>query len=139
MATATEPTKQDESKSAETSTKKTSTKKVKALLLTLGGAPESWHVIHGVGHVHPTIPSPVGGEREPSLEAAKKLADAPGCAVKLVTVTAAQATKGRKARAVARGEGLAEARELRKKGTKKLTGAEASQLETEVASAAGKE
>lgn len=117
--------------------KKTSTK-VPALLLTQGGAPLEWHVIHGVGYVHPEIPSPVGGDGEPSLEVAKKLADAEGCEVKLVKVTEAQAANGREARDRARGKGLEVARELRKLGRRAST-ADVEQVNTEVAAAAGKE
>lgn len=112
--------------------------KVPALKLTLGGAPATWHVIDGVGHVHPEIPSPVGGEREPSLEVARKLDKDPGCAVKLVKVSKPAAEEGRKARAIARGEGIAAARETRAQG-KKATPEEAEKFSTEVAAAAGKE
>lgn len=90
--------------------------KVPALILTLGGAPGEWHVIEGVGYVHPTIPSPVGGDREPSLKVAKKLDADPGCEVKLVEVSQGEATEGRASRAIARGEGLDAAREIRRAG-----------------------
>lgn len=90
--------------------------KVPALVLTQGGAPESWHVIDGVGYVHPTIPSPVGGDREPSLEVARSLDRQAGCSVRLVQVTEAEAKRGREARAKARGEGLAAARQVRRAG-----------------------
>lgn len=141
MATATEPAppaQTPESEKTSAGKKKTSAGKVPALLLTLGHAPAEWHVIHGVGHVHPKIPSPVGGDGEPSLEVARKLAGDEGCSVKLVEVTEAQARKGREARAKARGEGLAAARELRKLG-KRATRADANQVEAEVTAAAGKE
>lgn len=133
--TATEPAPPAQEK---TSTKKTSTKKVQALLLTQGGAPLEWHVIHGVGYVHPEIPSPVGGEGEPSVAVAEKLADAEGCEVTLVKVTEAQAAKGREARDRARGKGLEVARELRKLGRRAST-ADVEQVNTEVAAAAGRE
>lgn len=142
MATATEPAtpaQTPESEKTSAGKKKTSAgKKVPALVLTLGGAPAEWHVIHGVGHVHPEIPSPVGGDGEPSLEVARKLAGDEGCSVKLVEVTEAKARKGREARSKARGEGLAAARELRKLG-KRATRADANQVEAEVTAAAGKE
>lgn len=145
MATATEPAPPAQSPESEKTSagkkkkKKTSAgKKVPALVLTLGGAPAEWHVIHGVGHVHPEIPSPVGGDSEPSIEVARKLAGDEGCAVKLVEVTEARARKGREARAKARGEGLAAARELRKLG-KRATRSDANQVEAEVTAAAGKE
>lgn len=112
--------------------------KVPALKLTLGGAPTEWHVIRGVGYVHPEIPSPVGGEGEPSLEVARKLDKDKGCSVKLVEVTEAAAEKGREARAKVRGLGLAAARDLRGRG-KKGSAADVNQVETEVAAAAGKE
>jgi hypothetical protein len=137
MATATE-SAAPAGASEKTSTKKTSTKKVPALLLTQGGAPTEWHVIHGVGYVHPTIPSPVGGDGEPSIGRARELAAADGCAVKLVEVTVSEAQEGRAARAKVRGEGLAAARELRKLG-KRGSRADANQVQTEVAAAAGKE
>ncbi len=111
---------------------------VPALLLTLGGAPAEWHVIRGVGHVHPTIPSPVGGDREPSLKAAETLAKDEGCAVKLVRVSEKQAQEGREARAQARGEGIEAARELRSLG-KKATNADVNAVQTEVAAATGEE
>lgn len=110
--------------------------KVPALILTLGGAPAEWHVIAGVGHVHPTIPSPVGGEREPSLTVAKKLDANPGCEVKLVEVTAEDAAAGRAARAAARGEGLNAAREVRRRDRDALP-AEVDQVQTEAAAVAG--
>jgi|SRR5215212_1130500 len=126
------------SQSAETAeaqsaaSKKVPAAKVAALILIQGGAPLEWHVIDGVGHVHPTIPSPVGGEREPSLEIARKLDKDLGCEVRLVHVTEAQAAEGRAARAKARGEAIGAAREVRRAGSNALA-AEAEQTVNEVA------
>jgi hypothetical protein len=70
--------------------------KVPALLLTLGGAPSTWHALQGLpGFYHPDIPSPVGGPGEAPLEAAQELARAPGAPVKLVKITPKQAELAR--------------------------------------------
>lgn len=139
MGSATEPAapaKIDASK------EKTSSKNMPALLLTLGGAPTEWHVIPNVGYVHPTIPSPVGGEREPSLEKAKELASAEGCAVELVYVSKAQAEKCREAVTDARSEGVTGARETRAAGKqegKEVPASDAESVANEAAAAAGQE
>lgn len=95
--------------------KSTQGAKVPALKLTLGHAPNTWHVLPGVGYVHPEIPSPVGGSREVSLERATELADGP-TRVELVEITETEAEKARKQRAQARGETVAAVRELRRAG-----------------------
>lgn len=110
--------------------------KVPALILTLGGAPAEWHVIEGVGHVHPTIPAPVGGDREPSLNVARKLDSLLGCEVKLVEVTAEEAAVGRAARSVARGEGLDAVRQVRRTDRDALPG-DVEKTLTEVTAVAG--
>lgn len=138
MATATEPAASAASKK---STSKKSTK-VNALLLTLGGAPEEWHIIQGVGFVHPKVPSPVGGEREPSLERARELSKDPGCEVKLIQVSEAKAAEGRKLRDEARSVGMRAAKEVRKeakRAPKEALPADAEKFSDEVAAAAGKE
>lgn len=64
-----------------------SKKKVPALVLTLGGAPATWHQIVGLpGWYHIDHPTPVGGEGELSLEQAKDHDAHEGTAVKLVQV-----------------------------------------------------
>ena len=112
--------------------------KVPALKLTLGGAPETWHIVEGGGYVHPRVPSPVAGPGEPSLAAAEKLSADPGCAVTLVRITSAQAEQARKTRAAARSAGIAAARETRRAG-KSAPASEAEKFRNEVAAAAGKE
>lgn len=45
------------------------------LLLTLGGAPNTPHTVEGLpGYYRPDIPTPVGGDGELSLEAAREAA-----------------------------------------------------------------
>ena len=45
------------------------------LLLTLGGAPNTPHTVQGLpGYYRPDIPTPVGGDGELSLEAAREAA-----------------------------------------------------------------
>ena len=112
--------------------------KVPALKLTLGGAPETWHVVGGVGYVHSTIPSPVGGKGEPTLEVAEKLARDKGCEVTLVRITPTQADEARAKRNAARTAEIDAARDARRAG-KTAPAAEAEKFATEVAAAAGKE
>lgn len=117
---------------------KSKAEKVPALKLTLGGAPETWHIVGSVAYVHPVIPSPVGGKGEPSVEVAEKLSDDPGCEVKLVQITAAQAADAREQRDGARSAGIGAAREVRR--AKDAPAAEAEKFSTEAAAAAaGKE
>lgn len=89
-------------------------KKVKALRLTLGGAPNEWHVIAGIGFVHPEIPSPVGGDGEVSVEAATKVARG-NTRVELVEITEADATAARKQRTAASNESRAAVRDARRR------------------------
>lgn len=110
--------------------------KVPALKLTQGGAPLEWHIIGTDAYVHPTIPSPVGGPGECTLERAKELGADKGAAVKLVYVTERQAEEGRKARDEARSAGVSAAREARRQG-KRATAEEADRVATEAAVAAG--
>lgn len=56
-----------------------------ALLLSLGGAPNTWHTVTGVGLLHPLKPVLVG-----DIEQAKSWHDDPGCPVELVTASKAQ-------------------------------------------------
>lgn len=71
-------------------------KRQKALRLTLGGAPESWHTVAGLsGHFHPSIPTPVGGPGEVPVDVAEEYAKQDGAPVELVDVTAEQAQKAR--------------------------------------------
>lgn len=109
---------------------------VPALKLTLGHAPCEWHVIAGVGYVHPEIPSPVGGEGEPSLEKAHALAESP-TRVELVEITEAEAEKARALRDQARGRTVAAARDIQKRG--RAHRGEIEKAKTEVAAAAGKD
>jgi hypothetical protein len=109
--------------------------KVPALKLTLGGAPFSWHTISNLAYVHPTIPSPVDGPGECTLEQAKALAEDEGAEVELVYVTEKQAEDGRAARELARDEGISAARETRRQG-KKATAEEAERFNEEAATAA---
>jgi hypothetical protein len=111
--------------------------KVPALKLTLGGAPNEWHTIGSDAYVHPTIPSPVGGDGECSLERAKELDKLEGADVELVYVTEKQAEEGRASRDAARNAGVSAAREVRKQG-KEATAEEAERLKDEVAVAARK-
>jgi hypothetical protein len=110
--------------------------KVPALKLTLGGAPDTWHIVGTDAYVHPTIPSPVGGDGECTLDRAKELDKDPGAEVELVYVTEKQAEDGRKARTEARDAGVSAAREARKQG-KKATAEEAERVKDEAATAAG--
>lgn len=113
--------------------------KVPALKLTLGGAPQTWHIIGAESYVHPTIPSPVGGEGEVTLERAQELDKDPGADVELVYVTEKHAEDGRKSRLAARDDGISAARETRRQG-KTATAAESEKFNDEVATAAaGKE
>jgi hypothetical protein len=109
--------------------------KVPALKLTLGGAPFSWHTIGNVAYVHPSIPSPVGGPGECTLEQAEALDQDQGAEVELVHVTEKQAEDGRAARELARDEGISAAREARRQG-KKATAEEAERVKDEAATAA---
>lgn len=60
---------------------------MKGLLLTLGGAPETWHTVEGFpGYFHPRIPVPVGEPGFTPLEAAQAATKAEGTPLKLVTV-----------------------------------------------------
>lgn len=60
---------------------------MKGLLLTLGGAPETWHTVEGLpGYFHPKIPVPVGEPGFAPLEAAEAAHKATGTPLKLVTV-----------------------------------------------------
>lgn len=70
-------------------------KKQYGLRLTLGGAPNTPHVIPGLGYVQVDPPAPVGGPGEPSLERARRAAEDPGCSVELVELTAKEATAAR--------------------------------------------
>lgn len=66
-----------------------------ALKHVLGGAPNTPHIIPGVGYVQTDPPAPVGGPAELSLERAKKAAADAGVAVELVELTDPQAQKAR--------------------------------------------
>ena len=71
-------------------------KRQKALRLTLGGAPDTWHTVVGLpGHYHPSIPAPVGGPGETPVDVAEQVATDPGCPVELVDITAEQAAQAR--------------------------------------------
>lgn len=105
------------------------TKKVKALTLTLGGAPLEWHVIEGVGFVHPEIPSPVGGENEVSVQVAEKVAKG-NTRVEIVQITEAEATAARKQRTVAANKGIAAVREARRRAPRATDKAK---VQTEIA------
>lgn len=62
------------------------------LRLTLGGAPNTPHVVPGLpGYYRPDIPTPVGGDGELSLEAARE-ADKGSEEVELVAMTAKEAS-----------------------------------------------
>jgi hypothetical protein len=114
---------------------------VPALLLTLGGAPATWHLVEGV-YVHPDVPSPVGEMGEPTVEKAEALAAADGCRVKLVEITAAEAADARAARAAARGEGLHGAREAARQANadrRRAHPSDVDRIQTEAAAAAGGE
>lgn len=138
MATATEAAPAAKKSAA----KKSASKKVPALILTLGGAPEEWHIIQGVGYVHPQVASPVGGEGEPSLDRARELDKDPGCEVKLVHVSETKAAEGRKLRDEARSVGMQAAKDVRreaKRAPKESLAPDAEKFSDEVAAAAGKE
>lgn len=112
--------------------------KVPALKLTLGGAPLEWHIIGSDAYVHPTIPSPVGGPGECTVERAEELDKLEGAEVELAWITEKQAEDARKVRTAARDAGITAARETRKQG-KKATAEEAERVKDEAAAAAGKE
>jgi hypothetical protein len=112
--------------------------KVPALKLTLGGAPEEWHIVGTDAYVHPTIPSPVGGPRECTLERAEELDKAKGADVSIVWITEKQAEDARRSRDGARDAGIRAARETRKQG-KQATAEEAERVKDEAATATGKE
>lgn len=67
-----------------------------ALRLTLGGAPNTLHLLPGLGYVRIDPPAPVGEPGEPTLEQAIKASQDDGAAVELVELTAeeAQAARG---------------------------------------------
>jgi hypothetical protein len=57
------------------------------LVLTLGGAPETWHTVEGLpGYFHPRIAVPVGEPGFTPEDAAQAASKAPGTPVKLVKV-----------------------------------------------------
>lgn len=124
---------------ANAATRSSKQPKVSALLCTLGAAPRTWHVIEGVGYVHPTIPSPVGGRGELSIGKARDLARTPGCRVRHVRITDEEAAEARAARDAARNRGISGARETRAAGRRAVR-AEVAQVQNEVAAAtAGRE
>lgn len=74
------------------------TKGVKALRLTLGGAPDTWHTVVGLpGWFHTQIPVPVGGPGDPPLELAESAAKDDGCPVVLVHISDKDADEARQA------------------------------------------
>lgn len=73
-----------------------------ALRHTLGGAPNTLHVIPGVGYVQHDPPAPVGGPGEPTLEQAVRASRDQGCAVELVEVDDKQAGAAREHMGAAR-------------------------------------
>ena len=61
--------------------------KDKGLLLVLGNAPHTPHVVPGVpGLFRPDRPTPVGGPGEPSLDVAEAVSKDPGTHLKLVDI-----------------------------------------------------
>lgn len=67
-----------------------------ALTFTLGGAPNTPHVVDGLpGYFQTGKVTPVGGVGEPSEEQAKACDKDPGCDVKLTTVSPGDLEKAR--------------------------------------------
>lgn len=63
----------------------------KALVLTLGNAPNTWHTVEGLpGYFHPQFPVPVGAPGFPSEKAADKAHRDPGCPVEVRQVNQRQ-------------------------------------------------
>ncbi len=76
--------------------KKTKTAVHPALILVLGGAPDSPHTLVGnPGYYRPTSPTPTGGPGEPTVEHALELAADPGAPVALVYLTDKQLDQAR--------------------------------------------
>lgn len=67
------------------------------LKLTLGGAPNTLHIVPGLGYVRVDPPAPVGGPGEPTLERAVEASKDDGCAVELVELPDKQAAAARAA------------------------------------------
>jgi hypothetical protein len=68
------------------------------LRLTLGGAPDEPHAVEGVpGLFRPSVPTPVGGEGELSLEEAQKADANPSVPLELVKIAEADLAKVREA------------------------------------------
>lgn len=107
--------------------------KVKALRLTLGNAPNTWHVVEGLpGFFHPTSPTPVGEFGCPTEDQAKAAVKAEGCPVEFVDIQASEAQSALEDQARLRGESVKALRE-------QVHIAEAAKVQTEAAAVSGKE
>lgn len=83
--------------------------KIKGLRLTVGGAPNTPHIVPGLpGLYYPHKATPVGGPGEATEEQAKEATKGRGSAVELVDMTAKEVDEAR--------ESLAEVREAARKG-----------------------
>lgn len=93
-------------------------KKEYGLQLTLGGAPDTPHLIPDLpGYYRPSRPTPVGGPGEVTLEQAKHLDADKGVHLKLVEITAEEAALFRAEAEADRIEGLTGVRESAKAGS----------------------
>lgn len=110
-----------------------SDKKVQAARLTLGNAPNTWHVVVGLpGFYHPQHPTPIGDPGELTEEQAKESHKDGGCPLELLTISPSEATKAREEQARLRGESVRAVRS-------QVHEAEAAKVQTETAAIRGKE
>lgn len=110
-----------------------SDKKVKAARLTLGHAPNTWHVVEGLpGFYHPLYPTPIGGPMELTDEQAQASHKDEGCPLEVFTISDSEAAKAREEQARLRGESIRAARE-------QVHEAEAAKVNIESAAVSGKE
>lgn len=81
-------------------TEATKARKYPALVLTLGGAPASPHLLEGLpGLYRPDVATVIGGPGEPSLQQAEAVLAVPGVPLALVYLTAKGVTEAREAAA----------------------------------------
>lgn len=107
--------------------------KVKAARLTLGHAPNTWHVVDGLpGFYHPQHPTPIGAPGELSEEQAKNAHEDAGCPLELLDISSSAAKAGREQQVRLRQES---ARAVRTQ----VHEAEAAKVNIESAAVSGKE
>lgn len=114
-----------------------STKKVPALVLNLGHAPNTWHMVTGFpGYYHPSKPVPAtGGVWEVDKERAEQAHKDDGCPLGLVEVTEKEADAVRQELR----ELVAHQARLLRNLKQSAEGAEVTQIHDETAAIGGKE